>query len=242
VAVSPLKQRISRYRKAHLDAGMIGGEGVDRWYNINTYDTNLVNDSLWLGGVLLRDTTKPLEIWHRGYDTNDDAKIMFIDKNGAEIFIFGVIPTTELTYRNLTAENIDNLAHGDTVYFKFYFQHENGNWWYTKGRYTGPNRLASDNLGWTAHDKYCSPEFRNTNLKFQTFPPYRRWFVADYLKDSDGYTTDTVELGVENFSFLDDDYDDLVFRVRGVCVNTMLTKIPESPARRSWRRSYGEND
>lgn len=204
------------------------GENIDRWYKVKS-SSQFGSDSLFLGGVFLRDTTKPLEVWWAYNEAGITGSLYFMvpNRQDSAYFLFYNKPYLNndpgMTSRvNLTAEGFD-IPHLDTIYFMYVPHDEDGvlsSADRSKARFTGPNRRQGDPQNWNNFDRYSSDVMYSSPLTNQpgNYPPYRRWCVAGWVMENDT-RTDTVAFAFEDLTPGDADFDDIVFHVSGVFLN-----------------------
>jgi hypothetical protein len=234
---TPLLNMIKLPRRGFFAGGDLGGENVSIWKDIHN---TLVNDTLWLGAVFLRDRSRDLEVWLHANYAGRWGRLYFLQADGDTVPLFYNYnnPPGLPRRMNLTALGIDDIPNGDTVFFGYDFHRRSDGQLTGQMRFTGPNRRMGDGIGWTEADRYSFDIFTPWDFNQQR-PPYspnRRRCVAMWLPDGQGGITDSVEFGFEDMDVGDEDYDDIIFRIRGVHLNF----VPSQTETRGWRRDYGK--
>jgi hypothetical protein len=203
---------------AFVTSAQTAGENVNLWHQVKP-TSRFSADTLWLGGVFLRDTTKDLIVWWVYNEAGLTGRLYFINAAGDTVFLFTNKQNGASV--NLTQMGYDvGFGNLDTIFFAYAVLNGSA----VDMRYTGPNRRPGDGAAqggpYAHYDRYSSDSINVTPMAAPNagLPPKRRWCVAGQVRDN-GVRTDTVEFGFEDLAHGDFDYDDIVFHVSGVFLN-----------------------
>ncbi len=217
------------------------GENVTLWQQCDRFGYLEDADTLWMGGVFLRVTAKPLTIRLKGSSAGQKG-LLYMMVPGHQDSAYYIFSNKDRpgTSVDLNAFDIPQM---DTNYFMYAIigRREDGLWdtdpadWRSldvnRLRYTGPNRRAGDGPaegappgGWLGTDRYSSEVLYNSSdVPCNSYPNYRRFAVAEWVQQDDGeggrVRTDTVAFGFEHGIIGDGDFDDIVFYLTGVFLN-----------------------
>lgn len=199
------------------------GENIDLWHRVKT-GSQFSADSLWMGGVFLRDSTKPLIVWFHYNEAGYTGRLYFMKKNGDSVFCF-------TNQQGAASVNLTALGHDagfrnmDTIVFMYRIvTGEPQAQGFENIRYTGPNRRLGDAAAeggpYVGADRFTSNILHTGDLGGVNtgLSPKRRWSVAGWVRVNNA-RTDTVEFGFEDRTPGDADFDDIVFHVYGVFLN-----------------------
>jgi hypothetical protein len=187
---------------------------------------NIRVDSVWLGAVFLRDTTKPFKVWFKIRDAGWVGSLYLVVPKGADgirdtsIFLFknDTIPNTVVDLMNNPVVNA-YVHHLDTVYFQYQVHIDNDPKKSFYIGYSGQNRAPDE--GWSRQDRfYATEKSDRTRLSplGNTFTIGRRYCSAGWMRNISADTrTDTVQFAFEdNHLTGDNDFNDIMFTVTGI--------------------------